>query len=43
MCLMDKVLPGYVGDFSQVYVDNILVYTKDFGAQLVHLAKVLEG
>lgn len=40
--LMEEVLSGYTGEFCQVYLDDILIYSKDFNAHLVHLAKVLE-
>ena len=42
MRLMDEVLAGYVGEFCQVYLDDILIYSKSFTDHLVHLAKVLE-
>lgn len=42
VCLMDKVLSGYIGEFCQVYLDDILIYSKNFQEHLVHLAKVIE-
>lgn len=42
MRLMDKVLSGYTGEFYQVYLDDILVFSKNFEEQLEHLARISE-
>lgn len=42
MRLMEEVLSGYTGEFCQVYLDDILVYSKNFNEHLEHLARVLE-
>lgn len=42
MLLMDKVLSGYwyTGEFCQVYLDDILVFSKNFKEHLEHLARI---
>lgn len=35
-------LSAYVGDFYEVYLDDTLIYSKDYKYHLVHLAKVQE-
>lgn len=42
MRLMDKVLSGYTGIFCQVYLDDILVFSKNFEEHLEHLAGISE-
>lgn len=42
MRLMEEVLSGYTGEFCQVYLDDILIYSKSFYEHLEHLARVLE-
>lgn len=42
MRLMDKVLSGYTGKFCQVYLDDILVFSKNFEEHLEHLARISE-
>lgn len=40
--LMNEVLRGYLDDFVQVYLDDIVIYSDSFDNHLDHLAKVLE-
>lgn len=40
--LMDRVLSGYISDFCQVYLDDILIYSTSLQDHFIHLAKVLE-
>ncbi|CAB4420776.1 unnamed protein product [Rhizophagus irregularis] len=39
--LMDKVLKEYIGEFVVVYIDDIMIYSKNFEEHLQHIEKVL--
>jgi hypothetical protein len=38
---MDKVLKDYIGDFVEVYVDDIMIYSKSLEDHIIHIEKVL--
>jgi hypothetical protein len=40
--LMDKVLKDYIGDFVEVYVDDIMIYSKSLEDHMIHIEKVLQ-
>ena len=40
--LMDRVLEQEIGDFVQVYLDDIIIYSETWEEHLIHLNKVLE-
>lgn len=42
MRLMSKVLEGYIGNICEVFIDDILVYSKDYSEHIHHLELVLE-
>src|SRR5206468_5567330 len=39
--LMDKVLKDHIGDFVEVYVDDIMIYSKSLEDHIIHIEKVL--
>lgn len=41
--MMNDILREYLDDFVQVYLDDILVYSKSEEEHLIHVAKVLEA
>jgi hypothetical protein len=40
--LMDKVLKDHIGDFVEVYVDDIMIYSKSLEDHMIHIEKVLQ-
>ena len=38
--LMNEVLDGYLNKFVEVYIDDILIYSKTFEEHMGHLEKV---
>ena len=40
--LMDKVLKDYIGEFVEVYVDDIMIYSKNLEDHIMHIEKVLQ-
>ncbi|KAJ3656460.1 hypothetical protein Zmor_015536 [Zophobas morio] len=40
--LMTRVLAGYLGKFTHVYLDDIIVYSRDYIEHLGHLRRVFE-
>src|SRR3954452_17113353 len=40
--LMDKVLKDYISDFVEVYVDDIMIYSRSLEDHMNHIEKVLE-
>jgi len=40
--LMEEVVRGYVGEFVEVYLDDIIIHSPDFPSHLIHIRKVLE-
>jgi hypothetical protein len=41
--LMTRVLEGYLGKFAQVYLDDIIIFSRDHTEHLVHLRLILES
>src|ERR1700742_4276006 len=39
--LMDEILEEYIGEFVTVYLDDIMIYSRDFKEHLEHVDKVL--
>src|SRR6201999_2667489 len=39
--LMDEILEEYIREFVTVYLDDIMIYSKDFEEHLEHVNKVL--
>ena len=39
---MNSVMPSYINEFVQVYLDNILVYNKNLDEHEMHLPKVFD-
>ena len=40
--IMDEVLRDFYEEFTSVYLDNILISSKNFGEHLLHLRKIFE-
>lgn len=40
--VMNKVLYEYIGDFVEVYVDDIMIHSKNFEEHIEHVEKVLQ-
>lgn len=40
--LMGEVLKGLIGDFVEVYLDDIVIYSYDLEEHLIHIEKVVE-
>jgi hypothetical protein len=40
---MTRVLEGYLGKFAQVYLDDIIIFSRDHTEHLVHLRLILES
>ena len=41
--MMNKLLEDYIGKFVEVYVDDIIIYSKNFEEHLIHLEKVFKA
>lgn len=39
--LMDKILKNYIGEFVVMYIDNIMIYSKNFKDHVKHIKKIL--
>ncbi|GES80903.1 RNA-directed DNA polymerase homolog [Rhizophagus clarus] len=40
--VMDEILKDYIGKFVTVYLDDIMIYSKNFEEHIRHIEKVLE-
>ena len=40
--LMNEVLYDFIGEFVEVYIDDIMIHSKNFEDHIVHVTKVLE-
>ena len=40
--LMNEILWDYIGDFVEVYIDDIMIHSKSFEDHIVHVTKVLQ-
>jgi len=40
--LMEEVVRGYIGDFVEVYLDDIIIHSPDFQTHLGHISRVLQ-
>ncbi len=41
--MINKLLEDYIGKFVEVYVDDIIIYSKNFEEYLIHLEKVFKA
>ncbi|GES97129.1 retroviral-like aspartic protease 1 [Rhizophagus clarus] len=40
--IMDKILREYIGNFVEIYVDDIMIYSKNLEEHIEHIEKVLQ-
>jgi hypothetical protein len=40
--LMNNILYNFIGDFVEVYIDDIMIHSKNFGDHIIHVTKVLQ-
>ncbi|CAB5126555.1 unnamed protein product [Rhizophagus irregularis] len=40
--LMNNVLYDFIGDFVEVYIDDIMIHSKNFEDHIIHVTKVLQ-
>ena len=40
--MMDKILKEYIGDFVEIYVDDIMIYSRNLEEHIQHIEKVLQ-